>query len=110
LVLRNAAEFLGRGPSATAALHLQIVDDIIDKFYVDMREHSPPSGRVFTYLLTLAAREGRRDARRAGDLAHRCTELEPWRHDSTRTRYGTLRVVAIRTDADGEPVLLVDVA
>src|SRR5256884_9608460 len=28
--------------------------DIIDKFYVDMRGHSPPSGRVFTYLLTLA--------------------------------------------------------
>jgi hypothetical protein len=28
--------------------------DIIDRFYVDMREHSPPSGRVFTYLLTLA--------------------------------------------------------
>ena len=28
--------------------------DIIDRFYVDMREHSPPSGRMFTYLLTLA--------------------------------------------------------
>jgi len=28
--------------------------DIIDRFYVDMREHSPPSGRAFTYLLTLA--------------------------------------------------------
>jgi hypothetical protein len=28
--------------------------DIIDRFYVDMREHAPPSGRVFTYLLTLA--------------------------------------------------------
>src|SRR5262245_1803718 len=24
--------------------------DIIDRFYVDMRLHSPPSGRVFTYL------------------------------------------------------------
>jgi hypothetical protein len=28
--------------------------DIIDRFYVDMRRHSPPAGRVFTYLLTLA--------------------------------------------------------
>ena len=28
--------------------------DIIDRFYVDMRGHAPPSGRVFTYLLTLA--------------------------------------------------------
>jgi hypothetical protein len=28
--------------------------DIIDNFYVDMRKRSPPSGRVFTYLLTLA--------------------------------------------------------
>lgn len=28
--------------------------DIIDSFYVDMRDHSPPSGRMFTYLLTLA--------------------------------------------------------
>jgi hypothetical protein len=28
--------------------------DIIQRFYVDMREHSPPSGRIFTYLLTLA--------------------------------------------------------
>jgi hypothetical protein len=28
--------------------------DIIDRFYVDMRKHSPPSGRIFTYLLTLA--------------------------------------------------------
>jgi len=29
--------------------------DIVDMFYVDMHGHSPPSGRVFTYLLTLAA-------------------------------------------------------
>jgi hypothetical protein len=28
--------------------------DIIDRFYLDMREHSPPEGRAFTYLLTLA--------------------------------------------------------
>jgi hypothetical protein len=28
--------------------------DIIDRFYADMRGHAPPSGRVFTYLLTLA--------------------------------------------------------
>jgi hypothetical protein len=28
--------------------------DIIDRFYVDMHRHAPPSGRLFTYLLTLA--------------------------------------------------------
>ena len=28
--------------------------DIIDRFYIDMHEHSPPEGRAFTYLLTLA--------------------------------------------------------
>jgi hypothetical protein len=28
--------------------------DVIDRFYVDMRHHAPPAGRLFTYLLTLA--------------------------------------------------------
>ncbi len=28
--------------------------DILEGFYLDMREHSPPSGRAFTYALTLA--------------------------------------------------------
>jgi hypothetical protein len=30
--------------------------DIIDRFYVDMRMHSPPLGRMFTYGLTLAGK------------------------------------------------------
>jgi len=40
--------------AGNGALLFREQHDIIDRFYVDMREHSPPSGRVFTYLLTLA--------------------------------------------------------
>ena len=42
--------------------------DIIDRFYVDMRDHSPPSGRVFTYLVTLAGTPAVPGAKRYSDV------------------------------------------
>ncbi len=42
--------------------------DIIDRFYVDMRDHSPPSGRLFTYLMTLAGAPAVPGAKSYGDV------------------------------------------
>jgi hypothetical protein len=42
--------------------------DIIDHFYVGMREHSPPAGRVFTYGLTLAGTPAVPDAKSYHDV------------------------------------------
>lgn len=42
--------------------------DVIDRFYVDMRGHSPPSGRMFTYLMTLAGTPAVPGAKTYGDV------------------------------------------
>ena len=53
--------------------------DIIDRFYVDMGRHSPPSGRVFTYLLTLAGTPAVPGAKTYCDVFPLTLALPTWR-------------------------------